>query len=414
VKDTAAREQVIAAVSRALDDDGITLQSIRFSPTAVDVEIINRRINQAPKAIGRTARVLAAGMPYSVETFRITPIEGGVPTTTVTLDRTDLERQADRPLAGLESFESASFAGAQPSLSGEDVWRREVYPLNDWAIVPVPTVQFFGGNEGFRPQLSIEFRDTLRFSQGLSVTGRVRQPVLGAYDDPGPDTDDPNENETLPPVRSESDRYYAGWQPKLMRLTGDYLFKLNPDTYGRASLGYIERAFAGISTEVLWKPVEQNWGLGAELNYVWQRDFEGLGFGYYDYDVVMGHASVYWDTKWYGIEAQVDLGRYLAGDWGGTLTLTRQFANGWEIGAYVTKTNVSSEEFGEGSYDKGILLTIPLRWSTPFETRQEINGDLRSLGSNGGAQLNVANRLYPTVRNLDKRRLERSWGQFWQ
>jgi exopolysaccharide biosynthesis protein YbjH len=413
VNDAGAREQVISAVSRVLSDEGITVQTVKFSPTAVDVEIVNRRINQAPKAIGRTARVLAAGMPYSIETFRITPIEGGVPTTTVSMDRSDLERQADQPLAGLESWESVSLAGAQPALTGDDVWRRAVYPLNDWAIVPVPTVQFFGGNEGFRPQLSIEFRDTLRFSQGLSMTGRIRQPILGAYDDPGPD-DDPGENETLPPVRSESDRYYAGWQPKLMRLTGDYLFKLNPDTYGRASLGYIERAFAGISTEVLWKPVEQNWGLGAELNYVWQRDFEGLGFGYYDYDVVMGHASVYWDTRWYGIEAQVDAGRYLAGDWGATLTLTRQFANGWTIGAYVTKTNVSSEEFGEGSYDKGILLTIPLRWSTPFETRQEINGDLRSLGSNGGAQLNVANRLYPTVREFDKRRLERSWGQFWQ
>jgi hypothetical protein len=215
-------------------------------------------------------------------------------------------------------------------------------------------------------------------------------------------------------VRSESARYYAGWQPKLMRLSGDYLFKLNQDTYARASLGYLERGFAGISSEVLWKPVQQNWGLGAELNYVWQRDFEGLGFGYYDYDVVMGHASLYWETGWYGLEAQVDAGRYLAGDWGGTFTLRRQFANGWMVGAFVTRTNVSAEDFGEGSFDKGILLTIPLRWSTPFETRQEINGDLRSLSSNAGAQLNIANRLYPTVRDFDKRRLERSWGDFWQ
>jgi hypothetical protein len=410
VNDTAAREQVIDGVSRVLSDEGITVQSVKFSPTAVDVEIINRRINEAPKAIGRTARVLAAGMPYSVETFRITIVENGVPTTTVTVDRTDLERQTDRPQAALESWENVSLEGAQPALTGDDVWRREVYPLNDWAIVPVPSVQFFGGNEGFRPQLSIEFRDTLRLSRGMSITGRIRQPILGAYSDPGPGDD----IGTLPPVRSQSDRYYSGWQPKLMRLTGDYLFKLNPDTYGRASLGYIERAFAGVSTEVLWKPVQQNWGLGAELNYVWQRDFEGLGFGYYDYDVVMGHASLYWDTGWYDIEAQVDLGRYLAGDWGGTLALTRQFANGWLIGAYVTKTNVSAEEFGEGSYNKGVVLNIPLRWTTPFETRQTIVGDLTSLGSNGGAQLNVANRLYPTVREYDKRRLERSWGQFWQ
>ena len=65
----------------------------------------------------------------------------------------------------------------------------------------------------------------------------------------------------------------------------------------------LERAFGGVSSEVLWKPVEQNWGLGAELNWVAQRDsYSWFGFGEYDYDVVMGHASLYWDTGWYGLE----------------------------------------------------------------------------------------------------------------
>ena len=72
------------------------------------------------------------------------------------------------------------------------------------------------------------------------------------------------------------------------------------------------------------------------------------------------------------------------------------------------------EDFGEGSFDKGILLTIPLRWTTPFETRQTINGDLRSLASDGGAQLNIANRLYPTCATATSSRLERNWGAFWQ
>jgi hypothetical protein len=303
-----------------------------------------------------------------------------------------------------------SIAGATPALYGDDVWRRDVYPFFDWAIVPTPSVQLFGGNDGFKPQLSIDFRGTVRMSQGLSFTGRVRQPVLGVFSDP-----DPTEEErSLPPVRRESERYYAGWEPKLTRLTGDYLFKLSPDTYARASAGYLERAFAGFSGEVLWKPVQQNWGVGLELNYVWQRNFEGLGFSYYDYSVATGHASLYWDTGWYGIETQVSAGRYLAGDWGGTLLVQRTFSNGWAAGAYVTRTDVSADDFGEGSFDKGVVLTIPLRWTTPFETRQEIVGDLRSLSSDGGAFLNIANRLYPTVRDFDRRRLERSWGDFWQ
>lgn len=409
VDNPAARAQLIEGIADALSDEGITLEEIRFAPDTVDVFIINRRINQAPKAIGRTARVLAVALPYSVERFRITPVESGLPTTTAVIDRSAMEAQIDRPGAGAASFQSVQLIGAAPALEGA-VWRREVYPLVDWSIVPVPSLQLFGGNDGFRPQLSAEFRGSVRVTPGLSFTTRVRQPLLGTFDDPGEEED----ARALPPVRRESGRYYSGSDPKLMRLTGDYLFKLNPDTYARASAGYLERQFGGVSGEMLWYPAEQNWGLGVEVNYVRQRDNKGLGFGDYDYDVVTGHGSVYWETGLYGIEAQVDAGRYLAGDWGATLALSRTFASGWSVGAFATRTDVSAADFGEGSFDKGITVSIPLRWSTPFETRQTIDGSLRSLSSDGGARLNIANRLHPTVRDFNRGSLERNWGAFWQ
>lgn len=411
--DAKARATVIDAIGKALDDEELTLEEIKLTGTAVDVFIVNRRINQPPKAIGRTARVLAIGMPYSVETFRITTVEDGLPTTTITVNRTAFEQQINRPDAGQESWDSVGVAGAVPNLVGEDVWRRDVYPLVDWAILPVPSLQFFGGNDGFRPQLSAELRGSIQATRGLSFTGRVRQPILGVFEEDGGEEMENNSN--LPPVRSMSGYYYQGWDPKLIRLSGDYLFKLDRDIYARASVGMLERAFGGVSGEVLWKPVEQNWGLGLELNWVAQRDtYSWFGFGEFDYDVVMGHASLYWDTGFYGLEAQVDAGRYLAGDWGGTLTVQRMFRNGWSVGAYVTRTDVSASDFGEGSYDKGVLLSIPLRWATPFETRQTINGDIRSLASNGGAQLNIANRLYPTIRRQQAPRLEENWGSFWE
>ena len=144
-----------------------------------------------------------------------------------------------------------------------------------------------------------------------------------------------------------------------------------------------------------------------------QRDFD-QHFGLRDYDVTTGHATLYWHTGWENTLVKLSAGQYIAGDRGVTVDIARQFDNGVKMGVFATKTDVSASDFGEGSFDKGILLTIPLRWTTPFETRQEINGDLRSLSSDGGAQLAIANRLYPTVRDLDKQRLERSWGEFWQ
>lgn len=410
VDDPKARDQLTQGVADALRGEGLTLDQIKFSPRVVDVVIVNRRINAAPKAIGRTAHILATAMPYSVETFRISTLEGGLPTTTVTISRTDLENQVNRPNAGLASWQSVDLDGAVPSLGGQ-VWSRDVYPLYDWALIPVPTLQLFAGEDGFRPQLTAEFRGSVSISPHLSFSTRIRQPILGAFDDPGPE----EEERALPPVRRESARYYADYNPKLMRLTGDYLFKLNRNTYARGSAGFLERQYAGFSGEVLWKPVEQDWGLGLELNHVWQRDFDDfIGFDYYDYDVTTGHASLYWDTGYKGIEAQIDAGRYLAKDWGATFSLTRYFPNGWSVGAFATLTDVTEDDFGEGSFDKGITLTIPLRWATPFETRQKIDGSLRSLSSDGGARLNIANRLYPIIREQDAARLERNWGAFWE
>ncbi|MBB5221156.1 hypothetical protein HNP73_001077 [Amaricoccus macauensis] len=409
VNDPAARAKLTEALGDALRTDGITLDAMKFEDDAVDVFIINRRMNRTPKAIGRTARVLAVGLPYSVETFRITPVENGVPTTTVTVRRSDLEGLAAQPNAGALSWNTVQMDGAVPALTGQ-VWQRDVYPIYDWAIFPVPTIQLFGGNDGFKPQLTAQLRGSVRVSPGLSFSSLIRQPLLGVFDDPGSDS-----SGNLSPVQSDSQRYYAGWSPKLVRLTGDYLFKLNPETYGRVSAGLLERQFGGVSGELLWKPVDQNWGLGAELNWVKQRDFDNpFGFGHYDYDVVTGGASFYWNTGWQGIETQLFAGRYLAGDWGATLSVARRFANGWSVGAFVTKTDVTEDEFGEGSFDKGLTISIPLRWSTPFETRQTIEGELRSLASNGGATLDVENRLYPIVRDMDQDHLKQNWGSFWQ
>ena len=247
VDDPEARAKLVEAWAGA-GPTGSSIESMRFSGDTVDIYIVNRRINRTPKAIGRTARVLAAGVPYSVETFKITPVEDGVPTTTVSVKRSDLERQVARPNAGALSWESVRMDGAYPTLSGA-VWERNEYPIFDWALFPVPTVQIFGGNNGFKPQLTAQLRASLKVSPGLSFSTLVRQPVLGVFDDPGPQPEG-----SLPPVQSDSQRYYAGWNPMLVRLSGDYLFKLNQDTYGRVSAGLLEREFGGLSSEIRGSP----------------------------------------------------------------------------------------------------------------------------------------------------------------
>lgn len=238
-------------------------------------------------------------------------------------------------------------------------------------------------------------------------SGTIRQRLAGTLSD----ADRPSTSD-LPRVRSESNLYGSAADTTIPVLTGAYYFRASPEVFGRVTAGLLEPMFGGVSTEVLWRPNDSRLAFGAEINYAVQRDFEQL-FEFRDYDVVTGQVSGYWDMG-NGYHAQVDLGRYLAGDWGGTLTLEREFENGWRVGAFATITDVPFDEFGEGSFDKGLLFTIPVGWATGQRVRDTTDFTIRPVLRDGGARLNVEGRLYDVVRPAQGVELADGWGSFWR
>ena len=97
-----------------------------------------------------------------------------------------------------------------------------------------------------------------------------------------------------------------------------------------------------------------------------------------------------------------------------TLSLDREFDNGFRVGAYFTLTDVSFAEFGEGSFDKGIRLTIPFSWVLGQPTQSDYSATIRPLTRDGGAPLNVSGRLYETIRPWQEQRLDMQWGKAWR
>lgn len=402
------RTKLVTAVSKVLAEDSIIVEEMRIGARQVDIFIVSGRSKRLPRAIGRTARVLAAAMPPSVEVFRITPVEGSLATTTVELKRSDLEAQVDRPGASLSAWQAAELSDAVGSLDGDGVYKRNDFRRFSWALNPSVPFSLFDPDSELDIDLQLNANARYRFTRGLSVSAEISKRLVGseASAPPVPVSD-------VPVVRSDSGQYYAGDAVELERLTGDYVFKLSPAVYGRVSAGLLERMYAGVSGEVLWAPTDSNLAFGVEVNHARKRD-PVKPFGLLDYGVTTGHASVYWDTGFHGIEAQLDAGRYLAGDWGATLTLSRRFANGWDVSAYVTRTSVSVEDFGEGSYAKGVTVTMPLRWGLPHETRSTASLSMADRARDGGARLGVAGRLYGRIRDADANSLEDQWSTFWQ
>ena len=69
------------------------------------------------------------------------------------------------------------------------------------------------------------------------------------------------------------------------------------------------------------------------------------------------------------------------------MELSRTFQNGVKFGIFATFTDVSSEDFGEGSFDKGIFFNIPI-------FSNYINYTWRPLTKDPGAKLVRKNTLH--------------------
>ena len=171
--------------------------------------------------------------------------------------------------------------------------------------------------------------------------------------------------------------------------------------------GYLEEMFAGFGGEWLYRPFASRMAFGVDANYVGQRDFsQDFSMLKPAYTVTTGHATAYWDTGWNGVEFRGSVGRYLAGDIGGTLEASRRFSNGVVFGAFATKTNVSAEQFGEGSFDKGIFISIPFDAIFTKSSGTAASFDWKPLTRDGGAKLWRRERLYDITRTRDLRTFE--------
>ncbi|SPH24538.1 hypothetical protein DEA8626_03590 [Defluviimonas aquaemixtae] len=393
------------AVAKAMEKDGMLLESMALSATRAEVRVRNRRYLAQPQAIGRSARILTRALPPSVETFVITSVSEGMPTSSITLRRSDIE--------ALESQESiailreARFSDAVAAPQEGLVRTPNIYPRFVWSLSPYGEASVFDPDDPLRADFGLQLAGRYEFAPGLILSGSVRKKVIGNLDESTRISDS-----TVRHVRSDLVLYQKEGDPGIHDLTLAWYARPAPNLYSRVTVGLLERMYGGVSGELLWKPVDSRLALGAEVNYVKQRDFDTM-FTFRDYEVATGHVSAYYDFG-QGFTGQIDVGRYLLGDWGATFTLDREFANGWKVGAYATITDLSEADFGEGSFDKGVRLTIPVSWTTGKPSVNKVSTVIKPLNRDGGARLDVDGRLYDTIRSTHQGDMQIQWGRFWR
>ena len=390
--------------AEALKKDGLILEAIHFTGTEVELRYRNPRYQSEMQAVGRVARTMAATLPASVETFRITPVRNGVGLSTVTLRRSDLEALEFNPQASETILAVSAISDARP-LAEDAIFSNELYPAFSRSISPYTKPSYFDPSRPFRLDLGVDLTASYAPAPGWFIAGALRQRLAGNV------KRSRKSNSVLPHVRTDVAEY-AQYGTTLENLYVMRHWKPGRNLYARASAGLFETMYGGISGEVLWKPVNSKLALGIEANYVVQRDYDQR-LGFRDYKTFTGHGSLYYELG-HDYHLQLDAGRYLAGDYGGTLSLDREFNNGWVVGAFFTLTNVSAEDFGEGSFDKGFRFRIPLAWMLGKPNRRGYGLTIRPTQRDGGQRVSVPGRLYGSIRTAHRNSLQEQRARFWE
>lgn len=256
--------------------------------------------------------------------------------------------------------------------------------------------QIVGGPDAFiMYQLGIQATGEYRFNDRTWLSGNVNLRLVDNYDKftyTAPSN--------LPRVRTFQREYVTTSRFTIPSLQITHVGQLSRNQYYSVYGGLLEPMFAGVGAEWLYRPWGSRVAFGIDINRVQQRGFR-QNFSLRDYKVTTGHASLYWDTGWHGVMARLSVGQYLAGDRGVTVDVMRRFSNGFVVGAYATKTNVSRAEFGEGGFDKGIYVSIPLDALLPRSSKFSLGFLWTPLTRDGGARLSRNYPLYELTSGRD-------------
>ncbi len=409
--EAASRQKSNNAISQAVFNDmekaDLTLRSIKIARQEVVVKKETGPDFTEIKNIGRTARILTRNMPDNIEKFTVISEEDGIEISQVSILRQDLEK-ANRYQGSPEEIWANSEITAPGSVASSEIAMNEYFPEKNvrfnWGVRPEAVTHFGGNNDGrFRGDIYAKLFASVQVAKKLKLSAELKQFIVGDIDRiPG------DENPDIPNVRSDIARYAGEGRTALGRMTLDYNAQIGQNLYARITGGLLESMYGGIGAEFIYRPYQQNFAFGVDINWVKQRDFNQL-FSFRDYETLTGHVTYYHENTTYNITSKISAGRYLAGDYGATFDISRRFSNGIRIGVWATVTDMSSNDFGDGSFDKGIYMTLPLEifWYQPTRERMRLN--FRSLGKNGGQMLDNGGSLYDMLSSGKPSRLAHDW-----
>lgn len=342
------------------------------------------------ESLNRIGRTLANSFPDSVKEYRVVELSSGKPMVETVIDAEKFIDFAD--YIGTDNRLTDTYIRQNPAQ--ETVEAYEVGEgMGFYYGAEMFWTQSFGNPEAFYLyQTGLYLNAGYQFTPSVGIDANAKVTVLENFDKFNFGVD--GFESPIPRVRTYVREYVRRSRVMVDSLYGHWSDKIGDNLFASAYGGYLETMFAGVGGEVFYRPVDSKLSVGVDLNWVKQRSFED-DFSLRDYDTITGHASVYYQLdEWLeDTQLSVNIGEFLAKDKGVQVDFAKRFDSGVVVGAYAAFTDVTSQEYGEGSFTKGFYMSIPFDLFSlkPSKGRGQI--PWVPIGRDGGQMLNRPVRL---------------------
>lgn len=197
------------------------------------------------------------------------------------------------------------------------------------------------------------------------------------------------------------DRFYTGW-----------LHSFSSNTHIALTGGYLEEMFSAYGGEILYRPFDKNYAIGADAFRAQKRQpGTALGVQNINDDLTTAHLNLYYEVPNQDMTFYAKAGRFLVGDYGATIGLQTQFDNGAKLEGFITQTNKDditvlgniSDTFG------GIKLTLPFGNIPYIPDGSAIEISALPFSRGTGQALDRPLQLYEVTEPISFRQIQKSW-----
>ena len=388
-----------------LADRNLHVQAASVDHKSGELEIAYSQNKHASyvRATGRVARVLDDIAPYNINSFKLKNLNADQGMYQVVVDRSKLQRYDGKEIPNVH-LNSLNVLPASHTFEDYQFQPTTRLPKYFYKVAPMIRSQI-GGPDGFyfgnfriafKSETLITKNFTLDADFSYGVTDNMGELKLAS-------------DSILPHVRTEIVQYLKqGRGFTVDSFQANYFSSIGNDIYTKISAGYFEQMFGGVGGEILYRPFYKPWAIGAELWRVKQRDFDG-SFNFIDYQTTTGFINFFYEHPGSQILFKLKGGKFLAKDSGVNLDFSRRFKSGLNMGVYFSLTDISREEFGEGSFDKGFYFFIPIETFFSNYSSGHTGFGLRPVQRDGAAVLYHSYDLYGISDQASYDHILRDW-----